>query len=107
MKKLVSVSVIAIMVMFTVGLFSVNAQAETLKMVGTVSSFKISDDQKTVTAVVKDNKTEQNVTIVITDDSTVAKFKEHVIKNGDEIRSTFEKSGDVNKAKIFKKTAGC
>lgn len=105
MKKIVSV--VAIMAMFVVTLFSVNAQAETLKMVGTVSSFKISDDQKTVTAVVKDNKTEQNVTIVITDETTVTKFKEHVIKNCDEIRSTFEKSGDVNKAKIFKKTAGC
>lgn len=105
MKKIVSV--VAIMAMFVVTLFSVNAQAETVKMVGTVSSFKISDDQKTVTAVVKDNKTEQNVTIVITDETTVTKFKEHVIKNGDEVRSTFEKSGEVNKARIFKKTAGC
>lgn len=95
------------MVMFAVALFSVNAQAETLKMIGTVYSFKISDDQKTVTAVVKDNKTEQNVTIVITDEATVAKFKNHIIKNGDEIRSTYEKDGDLNKAKIFKKTAGC
>jgi len=107
MKNMLSVSVVAIMVMFTVTLFSENAQAETLKMVGTVSSFKISDDQKTVTAVVKDNKTEQNVTIIITDEATVTKFKEHIIKNGDEVRSTFDKSGDVNKAKIFKKTAGC
>jgi len=68
------------MVMFAVALFSVNAQAETLKMIGTVYSFKISDDQKTVTAVVKDNKTEQNVTIVITDEATVEKFKDHIIK---------------------------
>ncbi len=107
MKKILSVSVVAMMVMFAVALFSVNAQAETLKMIGTVYSFKISDDQKTVTAVVKDNKTEQNVTIVITDEATVEKFKNHIIKNGDEIRSTYEKNGDVNKAKIFKKTAGC
>jgi len=63
--------------------------------------------RKTVTAVVKDNKTEQNVTIVITDETTVEKFKDHIIKNGDEIRSTYEKNGDVNKAKIFRKTAGC
>lgn len=107
MKKLLSMSVVVVMTLFCIGLFSVNAQAETVKIVGTVASFKISDDQKTVTAVVKDNKTEKNVTIVISDETTVAKFKEHVIKNGDEIRSTFEKSGDVNKAKVFKKTAGC
>lgn len=107
MKKLLSVSIVAVMALFFIGLFSVNAQAETVKIVGTVSSFKMSDDQKSVTAVVKDNKTEKNITIVITDETTVAKFKEHVIKNGDEVRSTFEKSGDVNKARVFKKTAGC
>ena len=107
MKKLLSVSIVALMAVFFVGLFSVNAQAETVKMVGTVSSFKISDDQKSVTVVVKDNKTEQNVTIVISDENTVTKFKEHLIKSGDEVRTTYEKSGDVNKAKIFKKTAGC
>lgn len=108
MKKLsVSVSVVVALAMFAVGLMSGNALAETIKMVGTVQSFSVSGDQKSVTVVVKDNKTENNVTIVISDENTVTKFKEHLIKNGDEVRSTFEKSGDVNKAKIFKKTAGC
>ena len=107
MKKLLSMSVVAVMALFFIGLFSVNAQAETVKIVGTVSGFKMADDQKSVAAVVKDNKTEKNITILITDETTVTKFKEHVIKNGDEIRSTFEQSGDVNKARIFKKTAGC
>lgn len=107
MKKLLSMSLVACMTMMMVALFSGAAQAETVKMVGTVKSFKFSDDQKTVTAVVKDNKTEKDVVIIITDETTVTKFKEHVIKNGDEIRSTFEQNGDTNKAKVFKKTAGC
>lgn len=107
MKKLLSMSLVVCMTMVMVALFSGKALAETVKMVGTVVSFTVSDDQKTVTAVVKDNKTEKDVIIVITDETTVTKFKEHVIKNGDEIRSTFEKSGDTNKAKVFKKTAGC
>jgi len=55
----------------------------------------------------KDSKTGESVTIIVTDEQTLDKFKDKRIVEGDEIRSKFEKKDGKNKSKIFKKTAGC
>ena len=83
------------------------ASAEELKMTGTITKIELATDGKSAIAVLKDSKTEALVTIAITDDLTLDKFKDKRIVEGDEIRTKYEKSGDTNTSKMFKKTAGC
>jgi hypothetical protein len=86
--------------------FSVNAFAEEGKMVGPVSKITLAAGGKSATAVLKDAKTGEAVTLTITDDLTLDKFKDKRIQEGDEIRARFDKDGK-NTSKSFKKTAGC
>ena len=57
--------------------------------------------------LLKDTKSGQEVTILVTDELTLDKFKDKRIVEGDEIRCKFEKLDGKNDSKIFKKTAGC
>ncbi|GAB4212081.1 MAG: hypothetical protein Fur007_03670 [Rhodoferax sp.] len=82
------------------------ALAEQARMVGPVTKITLAKDGKSATAVLKDSKTGEAVTLTITDDLTLDKFKDKRIVEGDEIRTTFEKDGK-NTSKSFKKTAGC
>jgi hypothetical protein len=84
-----------------------NASAEELKMTGTISKIELAADGKSATAVVKDNKSEKSVTITVTDDLTLDKFKDKRIVEGDEIRTKYDSDGGKNVSKMFKKTAGC
>ena len=86
--------------------FSGSAAADEGKMVGPITKITLAADGKTATAVLKDTKAGTPVTITITDDLTLDKFKDKRIVEGDEIRARFEKDGK-NTAKSFKKTAGC
>lgn len=107
MKKIISFVMMMALMLFT-SLAVVNtASAEELKMTGTITKIELAADGKSATAVLKDSKTEASVTITITDDLTLDKFKDKRIVEGDEIRTKYEKSGDVNTSKMFKKTAGC
>lgn len=83
-----------------------NAAAEEGKMVGPVTKITLAAGGKSATAVLKDSKTGESVTLTITDDLTLDKFKDKRIQEGDEIRARFEKDGK-NTSKSFKKTAGC
>ena len=83
------------------------ASAEEVKMTGCISKIELSSDGKSALAILKDIKTEQSVTITITDELTLDKLKDKRIVEGDEIRTKFEKDGDKNSSKMFKKTAGC
>ncbi len=83
-----------------------NAFADEGKMVGPVTKIKLAPDGKSATAILKDAKTAEQVTITVTDDLTLDKFKDKRIVEGDEIRARFDKDGK-NTAKSFKKTAGC
>lgn len=107
MKKIVSVVMLFSVMMIAVLSFVPAASAEDVKMVGTISKIEMAADGKSATAVLKDTKTEESVTILITDDLTLDKFKDKRIVEGDEIRCKFEKAGGKNNSKIFKKTAGC
>ena len=86
--------------------FTGSAAAEEGKMVGPITKITLAADGKSAIAVLKDTKANAPVTITITDDLTLDKFKDKRIVEGDEIRARFEKDGK-NTAKSFKKTAGC
>lgn len=81
------------------------ASADDVKMVGVVTKIKMAADGKSAQATLKDVKSGEPVTINITDDETLDKFKDKRIQDGDEIRAKFDSNG--NKSKSFKKTAGC
>ena len=81
------------------------ASADDVKMVGVITKLKLAADGKSAQATLKDGKSGDLVTINITDDETLDKFKDKRIQEGDEIRAKFDNSG--NKSKSFKKTAGC
>lgn len=79
--------------------------AEPVTIVGTLSKIKLAPDGKSATATLKDGKSGDAVTVNVSDDLTLDKFKDKRIVEGDEIRTRFEKSD--GKSKSFKKTAGC
>jgi len=88
--------------------FSPSAHAEESKLVGVITKISIAgNDAKTAEVILKDVKTSKLVTITINDDLTLDKFKDHRIKDGDEIRCKYEVINGKNVSKIFRKTAGC
>ena len=107
MKKICSIiMVVAVMLVASLSVIR-SASAEEAKMTGTISKIEMAADGKSAVAVLKDNKTEASVPITISDDLTLDKLKDKRIVEGDEIRTKFEKEGDKNSSKMFKKTAGC
>jgi hypothetical protein len=97
---------VAVLVVSTLA-FVPSASAEEVKMVGSITKIEMAADGKSATAILKDTKTGESVTILITDELTLDKFNDKRIVVGDEIRTKFEKDGDKNTSKMFKKTAGC
>jgi len=83
------------------------ANAEEVKMVGEITKITMAGDGKAATAILKDTKTGETVTIDITDELTLDKFKDKRIVEGDEIRCKFNKQDGKNSGKTFVKTAGC
>lgn len=107
MKKLLSMILVTALMVFSSLTVVRTASAEEIKMTGTITKIELAADGKSATAVLKDSKSEASVTVTITDELTLDKFKDKRIVEGDEIRTKFEKSGDTNTSKMFKKTAGC
>ena len=107
MKKIFSIVIAMALVLFSSLAVVRTASAEEVKITGTISKIELSADGKSAIAVLKDSKSEKSVTITVTDDLTLDKFKDKRIVEGDEIRTKFEKDGDKNTNKMFKKTAGC
>lgn len=108
MKKAVSVALAVTLIALAVVFFSRVAHADETKMIGVITKIDIAGkDAKTATVVLKDNKTEQPVTIIVNDDLTLDKFKDHRIVEGDEIRCKYETKDGKNVSTYFRKTAGC
>lgn len=107
MKKILSLVIVMALMLFSSLAVVRTANAEELKMIGTISKIELAADGKSAKAVLKDSKSEAAVTITIKDDLTLDKLKDKRIVEGDEIRTKYEKSGDTNTSKMFKKTAGC
>lgn len=106
MKTRFSTLIVAAVLGLSGAAFTANAFAEEGKLVGPITKITLAADGKSATAVLKDSKAGAPVTITITDDLTLDKFKDKRIVEGDEIRARFEKDGK-NTSKSFKKTAGC
>jgi hypothetical protein len=106
MKSKLSTLILTAVLAVSSATFVGNAFAEEGKMVGPVTKIKLAPDGKSATAILKDAKTGEMVTITVTDDLTLDKFKDKRIVESDEIRARYEKDGK-NTAKSFKKTAGC
>lgn len=107
MKKFAAAAMMmAVMVLSTLSLVT-SASAEDMKMVGTASKIVMAADQKSATVTLKDTTSGADVIVIVSDELTLDKFKDKRIVEGDEIRCKYDKQGDKNTAKIFKKTAGC
>ena len=107
MNKRVSAVILSAMMAAATLAFAPTASAQAVTIVGPVTKIKLAPDGKSATAILKDNKSGESVTININDELTLDKFKDKRIVEGDEIRTKFEKSGGGNASKSFKKTAGC
>ncbi len=108
MKRTVSVLGLAAIMTLGAIAFSRVASADEIKMVGVITKIDIAGkDAKTATVTLKDNKTEQLITIIVNDDLTLDKFKDHRIVEGDEIRCKYEIKDGKNISTYFRKTAGC
>ena len=107
MKRLLSIMVLAGIVACGVFSFSRPASAEEIKMVGVITKIELAADGKSATVVLKDTKSSADVTIVVTDDLTLDKFKDKRIVVDDEIRCKYDNETGKNVSKLFRKTAGC
>jgi len=106
MKTKLSTLIVAAVLGLSGTVFTANAFADEGKMVGPVTKITLAADGKSAVAILKDSKSSEAVSITITDDLTLEKFKDKRIQPGDEIRARFDKDGK-NTSKSFKKTAGC
>ena len=108
MQKALKVKVAAAMTVLILLLAGGVATADEMKMVGDVVKIEISGpDAKTAKATLKDTKTGELVTVIINDDLTLDKLKDHRIGVGDEIRCKYEVKDGKNVSRYFRKTAGC
>ena len=108
MRNALKVKVAAAMTVLILHLAAGVAIADEMKMVGDVVKIEISGpDAKTAKATLKDTKTGKLVTVIVNDDLTLDKIKDHRIVVGDEIRCKYEVQDGKNVSKYFRKTAGC
>jgi len=104
--KIYSLILAVVLTVFSVS-YADNALAGGMgKAVGPVIKITLSEDGSSAIAVLKDNKTGEEINLTVTDDLTLDKFKDHRIVEGDEIRARWAEDGK-NTSKSFKKTAGC
>ncbi|MEK7827064.1 MAG: hypothetical protein AAB299_04895, partial [Thermodesulfobacteriota bacterium] len=90
MKKSVSAVVLSALIGVSSLAFVGTASADAVTIVGTISKLKLAPDGKSATAILKDVKSGESVTIKVADDLTLDKFKDKRIVEGDEIRTKFE-----------------
>ena len=107
MKKIISVVMLVAVMLVSSFAFVRTASAEEVKMVGAITKIEMAADGKSATVILKDTKSAEKVTIVVTDEATIEKFNDKRIVNGDEIRCKYETVDGKNIAKMFKKSAGC
>ena len=108
MKRIASLFTLFTLVALFVLPLGKAAMAEEMKMVGVITKIDCAGkDAKEATVCLKDIRTGEVVTIVVTDDLTLDKFKDHRIVEGDEIRCKYEVKDGKNCSRYFRKTAGC
>jgi len=108
MTKALSAALTFTLIALAVVSFSSVAHADETKMLGVITKIDCAGkDAKTATVILKDNKSENMVSITVNDDLTLDKFKDHRIVEGDEIRCKYETKDGKNVSTYFRKTAGC
>ena len=108
MRKTLSIFLMAAVMAMSVFSLARTASADDVKtIIGALTKIELAADGKSATTILKDNKTGDSITIVVTDELTLDKLKDKRIAEGDEVRCKYNTQGDKNSAKIFKKTAGC
>jgi hypothetical protein len=107
MKKFKSVVRLCAVLVLAALLHAGSASAEEAKMVGVITRIELAANGQSAVAMLKDNKSGEEIAITVTDELTLDKFKDKRIVEGDEIRCKFEKDGSKNSSKFFRKTAGC
>ena len=107
MKKIVSVVMLVAVMVVSTCVFVRTASAEDVKIVGSISKIEMAADGKSATAILKNSKTGESVSIFISDELTLDKLNDKRIVEGDEIRCKYENVDGKNTSKMFKKTAGC
>jgi hypothetical protein len=107
MNKIFSIAILLAALIIPSLVLVSSASAEEVKMVGEISKITLAGDGKSATAILKDTKSGESVTIEVTDELTLDKFKDKRIVEGDEIRCKFNKVDGKNNSKTFVKTAGC
>jgi len=107
MKKFISSSIFALSLALGALSFSASANAEELKMIGTITKIEMAADGKSAAVVLKDTKSGAEVPVLINDEQTLDKLKDKRIVVDDEIRCRYDNESGKNISKIFKKTAGC
>ncbi|MBP2684381.1 MAG: hypothetical protein H6Q79_2420 [Deltaproteobacteria bacterium] len=109
MKRYAIAFMLFVIVVAAAGFLSPGAaSADEIKLVGVITKIEIAGpDATTASATLKDNKTGELVTVIVNDDLTLDKFKDHRIVVGDEIRLKYEVKDGKNISKYFRKTAGC
>lgn len=87
---------------------NIPVHAAEAKFVGVITRIDMAGPDATMaTATLKDNRTEELVVVVVTDELTLDKFKDHRIGVGDEIRCKYERVDGQHVSTYFRKTAGC
>ncbi len=99
MKKLVSLAILAVALVT-----ATPARAEE-KLLGTVTKIDVAG--ASAVATLKDSKSGSLVDILVDDNLTLDKFKDHRISTGDEIKCRYEKKDGKNHSTYFRRAAGC
>ena len=108
MKRIISIFSFAVIFTLLAVSFPHAAAAAEIKLVGVITKIEIAGkDAKSATATLKDEKSGTEVVIMVNDDLTLDKFKDHRIVEGDEIRCKYEVVNGTNVSTYFRKTAGC
>lgn len=101
MKKVKVLTILLLLISLAV---SSLALAESITFTGTVKKITI---EKNVATVVVTKATGEDITLIVEDKNTLAKFKDKKISEGDEVKVKYEVKGGKNVATSITKPEGC
>ena len=103
MKRFAIASVLFVVALAAAGILSPGAaSADEIKMVGVITKIEIAGkDATTATVTLKDNKTEELVTVIVNDDLTLDKFKDHRIVDGRRDPAEVRGQGRQERQQVF------
>lgn len=87
--------------------FADPVHADEVKVIAVIVKIKLAEDGASAVVTLKENESGELIDVLVTDDLTLDKFKDHRIVDGDEIRLKYEVEGERKLSRYFRKTAGC